>query len=133
MRPIEVIPGMVGGGIKENDRGRVNSTMIYCKKFCKCHNVPPSTTIIKIKYKKINAVVSIVQLYNTALPFILSFSQITHLYAMCPLESSFWVLSICLLNHMGNKKDEIQLYFILTFVIIVFIFSYFSIWLSINS
>jgi hypothetical protein len=28
------------GGIKEND-GRVNSTMIYCKNFCKCHNVPP--------------------------------------------------------------------------------------------
>jgi hypothetical protein len=40
MRPVETIPGMVGGGIKEND-GAVNSTMIYCKNFCKCHNVPP--------------------------------------------------------------------------------------------
>jgi hypothetical protein len=30
----------------------VNSTMIYFKNFCKCHNVPsPSTTIIKIKNK----------------------------------------------------------------------------------
>jgi hypothetical protein len=27
-------------GVKENDHG-VNSTMIYCKNFCKCHNVPP--------------------------------------------------------------------------------------------
>jgi hypothetical protein len=27
------------GGIKENDGG-VNSTMIYCKNLCKCHNVP---------------------------------------------------------------------------------------------
>jgi hypothetical protein len=37
MRPAETIPGM--GGIKENDGG-VNSTMIQCKNFCKCHNVP---------------------------------------------------------------------------------------------
>jgi hypothetical protein len=28
-----------GGDVKENDR--VISTMIYCKNFCKCHNVPP--------------------------------------------------------------------------------------------
>jgi hypothetical protein len=39
------------GRIKENDR--VNSTMIYliyCKNFCKCHNIsPPSTTIKKKK------------------------------------------------------------------------------------
>jgi hypothetical protein len=27
------------GGIKENDGG-MNSTMIYCKHFCKHHNVP---------------------------------------------------------------------------------------------
>jgi hypothetical protein len=26
--------------IKENNAG-VNLTMIYCKNFCKCHNVPP--------------------------------------------------------------------------------------------
>jgi hypothetical protein len=37
MRPVETIWGM-GGGIKENGRG-VNSTMMYCKHFCKCHNV----------------------------------------------------------------------------------------------
>jgi hypothetical protein len=40
-------------GIK--DDGRVNSSMIYliyCKNFCKCHNVPlPSTTIKKGKKK----------------------------------------------------------------------------------
>jgi hypothetical protein len=29
-----------GGRIKENDGG-VNSTMIHCKNFCKCHNVTP--------------------------------------------------------------------------------------------
>jgi hypothetical protein len=41
MRPIETIPGIGRGGqrrIKKND-GWVNSTMIYCKNFCKCHNV----------------------------------------------------------------------------------------------
>jgi hypothetical protein len=27
--------------IKEND-GEVNSAMIYCKNFGKCHNVPPA-------------------------------------------------------------------------------------------
>jgi hypothetical protein len=39
MRPLETIPGMVGRGIKEDDGG-VNSTMICCKNFSKCHNVP---------------------------------------------------------------------------------------------
>jgi hypothetical protein len=34
MRPAETVPGIGGGGIKENDGG-VNSTMIHCKKFCK--------------------------------------------------------------------------------------------------
>jgi hypothetical protein len=38
MRPVETIPGM-GRVIKKNDGG-VNSTMIYYKNFCKCHNVP---------------------------------------------------------------------------------------------
>jgi hypothetical protein len=28
-------------GIKENDEG-VNLTLIYCKNFYKCHNVPPA-------------------------------------------------------------------------------------------
>jgi hypothetical protein len=39
MRPVETIPVMREGRIKEND-GRVNSTVMYCKTFCKCHNVP---------------------------------------------------------------------------------------------
>jgi hypothetical protein len=43
MRPTETIPGMTGGRIKKE---RVNSTMIYCKNFCKCHIVSPNTTII---------------------------------------------------------------------------------------
>jgi hypothetical protein len=38
MRPIETIPGMGGGGIKENDSG---GDEIHCKNFCKCHNVSP--------------------------------------------------------------------------------------------
>jgi hypothetical protein len=37
MRPVETIPG-IGGGIKRVEG--VNSTMIYCKEFCKCHSVP---------------------------------------------------------------------------------------------
>jgi hypothetical protein len=47
MIPVEIIPGM---GIKENGEG-VNSIMlylIYSKNFCKCHNVPPPSTTIKI-------------------------------------------------------------------------------------
>jgi hypothetical protein len=36
----ESSPGMGGKRIKGNDAG-VNSTMIYCKNFCKCHNVAP--------------------------------------------------------------------------------------------
>jgi hypothetical protein len=39
MRPVETIPGMGGREIKKNDAG-ANSTTIYCKNFCKCHNVP---------------------------------------------------------------------------------------------
>jgi hypothetical protein len=41
MIPVETIPGMGVGGIKEHSGG-VNSSMIYlvyCKNFCKCHNV----------------------------------------------------------------------------------------------
>jgi hypothetical protein len=45
MRSVETIPGVGGGGIKENDGG-VSLTMIYCNNFYKCHNVTPSTTII---------------------------------------------------------------------------------------
>jgi hypothetical protein len=52
MLPVETIPGMGEWGTKENGGG-VNSSMIYCKNFCKCHNVPPlSTTIKKGKKKK---------------------------------------------------------------------------------
>jgi hypothetical protein len=40
MRLVETVPGMGGAKINENDVG-VNSTMIYCKNFCKCHDVPP--------------------------------------------------------------------------------------------
>jgi hypothetical protein len=36
MRPVETISGMGEGRLKEG----VNSTMIRCKNFCKCHNVP---------------------------------------------------------------------------------------------
>jgi hypothetical protein len=51
MRSVETIPRMGEEWIKENDREGesiegVNSTMIYSKNFCKCHNVAPSLTII---------------------------------------------------------------------------------------
>jgi hypothetical protein len=39
MIPAETIPGIGGGRIKENDGG-MNSTRVYYKNFCKCHNVP---------------------------------------------------------------------------------------------
>jgi hypothetical protein len=41
-----------GGGNKGEQRRGVNSRMIYlvhCKNLCKCHNVPPPSTIIKGK------------------------------------------------------------------------------------
>jgi hypothetical protein len=47
MIPAESIPGM-GVEIKENG-GVGDSSMlylIYCKNFCKCHNVPPLSTAI---------------------------------------------------------------------------------------
>jgi hypothetical protein len=40
MRSVDTILGMGVKGIMENDRG-VNSTMIYGKNFCKCHNILP--------------------------------------------------------------------------------------------
>jgi hypothetical protein len=40
MSSVETIPGMGREGIKENDGG-VNSTIIYCKNFGECHNIPP--------------------------------------------------------------------------------------------
>jgi hypothetical protein len=39
VRPVETIPGIgKRGRIKKNDRG-VNSSMVYFKNICKCHNV----------------------------------------------------------------------------------------------
>jgi hypothetical protein len=40
MRLVAAFPGMGQGGIKENDGG-VNSILVHCKNFCKCHSVPP--------------------------------------------------------------------------------------------
>jgi hypothetical protein len=41
MIPVEAILGMEGGRERRMMEG-VNSTMIYCKNFCKFHNVPPA-------------------------------------------------------------------------------------------
>jgi hypothetical protein len=40
MRHVETVPGMGRGEIKENNGGG-ELTMIYCKNFGKCYNVPP--------------------------------------------------------------------------------------------
>jgi hypothetical protein len=51
MRLVEKVFQEWGRGVKENGEG-VNSIAIYllsCKNFCKCHNVPPPTTIKKNK------------------------------------------------------------------------------------
>jgi hypothetical protein len=42
MRPVETIPEMEGGEEQRRIMEGVNSTMIYCKNFYKCHNVPPA-------------------------------------------------------------------------------------------
>jgi hypothetical protein len=49
MIPVETIPGVGRGKIKENDEW--GDSMIYCKNFCKCHNVLPLSTTIKKKKK----------------------------------------------------------------------------------
>jgi hypothetical protein len=44
MRPVETVPGMGEGGIKEDDGdGEFNYDILEKKKknFCKCHNIPP--------------------------------------------------------------------------------------------
>jgi hypothetical protein len=39
MRPVETIRGMRERGKMRMMEG-VNSTMVYCRRFCKCHSVP---------------------------------------------------------------------------------------------
>jgi hypothetical protein len=39
MRPVETIPGMWEDGERRRMEG-VDSTMIDCKNFCKCHSAP---------------------------------------------------------------------------------------------
>jgi hypothetical protein len=49
MIPVETVPGISGGGMKESSRG-VNSSMIYLthfKNLCKCYKVPLPSTIKK--------------------------------------------------------------------------------------
>jgi hypothetical protein len=41
MRLVETVLG-IGGGKKRRRMERMNSGMIYCKNFCKCHNVSPA-------------------------------------------------------------------------------------------
>jgi hypothetical protein len=41
MRHVETIPGMGGEGGEKRMVEEVNSTMIYCYNFYKCHNVHP--------------------------------------------------------------------------------------------
>jgi hypothetical protein len=50
MIPVEAIPGMRGRRDKGEQCRGVKSSMIYlihCMNFCKCHSVPPPSTIIK--------------------------------------------------------------------------------------
>jgi L-lactate utilization protein LutB len=68
MRPLETIP-RISGVEKRRAVDWVSSSMIYliyCKDFCKCHNVPPLSITIKkiilkikqIKLKKKKALVT---------------------------------------------------------------------------
>jgi hypothetical protein len=52
MRPVETIPGMGEGRIKENDGG-MKSTMTYCKNFGKFHNFPHYNNNKSINKKRI--------------------------------------------------------------------------------
>jgi hypothetical protein len=47
MIAVETVPRITGERIiyQENKY----DLLIYCKNFCKCHNVPPPSTIIKVK------------------------------------------------------------------------------------
>jgi hypothetical protein len=51
MRPTDTTPGIGGGKLKRMAE-RVNSStmyLIYCRNFCKCHNVSPSKVIKYLK------------------------------------------------------------------------------------
>jgi hypothetical protein len=48
MRPVETILRSRGEEIKENDGG-AEFDKLYCKNFCKCHNVPPYNNNVIIK------------------------------------------------------------------------------------
>jgi hypothetical protein len=45
------IPGMGGGGMKENGGGGRFKYLMYCKNFHKCYNVSPPSTTVKNKIK----------------------------------------------------------------------------------
>jgi hypothetical protein len=49
MIPVETVPGVGRVGMKVNGEGGEFSMkyLVYCKNFCKCHNVPPLSTTIK--------------------------------------------------------------------------------------
>jgi hypothetical protein len=51
MIPVETVPGIGGGGIKENGGGGEFSMiyLMYCKNFGKCHNTPTQHNSKKIK------------------------------------------------------------------------------------
>jgi hypothetical protein len=44
MRPVETVPRMGGGEIKENDEGGefIVIYLVHCKNFCKCHKCTPT-------------------------------------------------------------------------------------------
>jgi hypothetical protein len=53
--PVETVPEIRGGGMKESSGEGLNSSMIYlmhCKNLCKCHNVHLPSTTIKVKKKR---------------------------------------------------------------------------------
>jgi hypothetical protein len=48
MIPAEDFLGIRGVGMKESSRGSEFTYDIHCKNICKCYNLPPPSTIIKI-------------------------------------------------------------------------------------
>jgi hypothetical protein len=55
MRPVDTVPGIGRGEMKESSGGGLNLSMIYfihCKNLCKCYSVPPSAQQKKFSKKR---------------------------------------------------------------------------------
>jgi hypothetical protein len=80
----------------------VNSNMIYCKNFCKCHNIPPPSTIKSKKIKIVHYIlIQELQLMNINSHFIPTFSHWLSL-----------LLRICKEKQQSQPRNDLRKVFV---------------------